>query len=392
MSWQEDLQELDNALASGRISADEYRRQRDEVLASASTAAAPPEQAPQQAASPFPPPFKWGTAPPEATQVVQGGGLPRQDADRTQVVRPGAEPPKGDADRTQFVRPVTGAPPPQDGGRTHVIHGGQVPQGPQGPNSGGFPAQNAPGWSDDSAPPWGGEFPQMNMGDAWGNKQGPEVFDEGKGGGKGKIIAIVLAVVVLLGAGFGAYMLWGRGGGNNTATGGNTTTTSKTTTTTTTTPKKVPEGPFVELTGKVAQFKTLSIAEAVTAKVPAVEEAQLLQQSGVTDVRFVVGPDGTTGITQGIWAFKAAKDPAAALAAIDQLYQSAGFEQLATSPKGVLTRHLPVTATNATSIYRAHYVSTDFVVRVEAYGPDDAAAVAALDSLLKRQLEKFPAG
>jgi hypothetical protein len=36
MSWQEDLQQLDTALAGGQISADDYRRRRDEVLAKAS--------------------------------------------------------------------------------------------------------------------------------------------------------------------------------------------------------------------------------------------------------------------------------------------------------------------------------------------------------------------
>jgi hypothetical protein len=30
-------------------------------------------------------------------------------------------------------------------------------------------------------------------------------------------------------------------------------------------------------------------------------------------------------------------------------------------------------------------------VRVEAYGPDEAAAKLAFETLLKRQLEKFPA-
>ena len=39
----------------------------------------------------------------------------------------------------------------------------------------------------------------------------------------------------------------------------------------------------------------------------------------------------------------------------------------------------------------AHYISTDFVVRVEAYAPDEAAAKLAFDTLLQRQLAKFPA-
>jgi hypothetical protein len=388
MSWQEDLQQLDRALAAGQISADDYRLRRDEVLAIAAQAlpGAAPQQPPQQQ-GPFPPPFRWGQADAagtEATQVVQPG-----DSERTQVVRPVTPPPQPspDSERTQFVRPAQ----PDDGERTQVVQTGTP--------SGGFPAQifpqqppTPPAWQDNnnSAPPWG-SADGSDGGNVWSNVQGPEVFTENDRGGKGKVIAIVLVVLLLLGGGAGWYFLWGPGKGESTA-GGNQTSTQQTSSTKPSPPpvRKTPDGPFVEVEGKTSQFKTLDMADALVAKVPTFDEAQLLQQSGVTSVRFAVSQDDGTKLSQGIWAFKST-NPTATFTAIEQLYQAAQFTLLPTSPKGVPIRHLPITAANSTSTYRAHYISTDFVVRVEAYAPDEAVAKLAFDTLLQRQLAKFPA-
>ncbi|WP_199440655.1 SHOCT domain-containing protein [Umezawaea beigongshangensis] len=388
MSWQEDLQELDSALAGGSISADEYRRRRDELLASAAPSAAEPPA--PQSRSPFPPPFSWQAGPPDATPgggqgAAQSGGQPQDNAERTQVVRTNGP---QDAERTQVVR-TNG---PQDSDRTQVVPG----IGNQGAaQSGGFPAQqvpgppNAPNWGNSSAPPWGNtDFPSLDAASAWGVKQGPEVFDEGTGGGKGKIIAIVLVLVLLVGAGVGAYFIWGRNGSGGT---GDTNTAQPAPTTTTTVPKKVPDGPFVELPSKTVQFKSLPIQAALDAKVPTVEEAQILQQAGVTEVRFVVSRDENTGLVQGIWAFKA-NDAAAVLTQVDELYQAASFEALNDSPTGVLGRHLPLTDVNKTATYRAHYVTDGFVVRVESYAPSEDVASKAYKTLLQRQVDEFPAG
>ncbi|WNV91482.1 hypothetical protein [Umezawaea sp. Da 62-37] len=393
MSWQEDLQQLDRALAAGQISADDYRLRRDEVLATAAQAlpggAPQQQQPPQPPPGPFPPPFRWGQAEPsEATQVVQPG-----DAEKTQVVRPGGTPAQPaqpqsanpDSEKTQFVRPVQS----NDSERTQVV--------PTGTPSGGFPAQifpqqpPAPAWQDASAPPWGSS--DGSDGNVWSNVQGPEVFsDSDSGGGKGKIIAIVVVVLLLVGGGVGAYFIWGPGKGENTAAPTSSSSAPPTSSTPPSPPpvRKTPDGPFVEVQGKTNQFKTLDIADALVAKVPTFEEAQLLQQSGVTDVRFAVGQDDAVKLSQGIWAFKT-NNPAATLTAVENLYQSAQFELLPTSAKNVPVRHLGLSAFNTTATYRAHYISKEFVVRVEAYGADEAAVKTAFDALLKRQLDKFPA-
>jgi len=392
MSWQEDLQQLDRALAAGQISADDYRLRRDEVLANAAQALpggaqqSQQQTPPQQPAGPFPPPFRWG-AQSEATQVVPSG-----DGERTQVVRPGATPPpppkQPDAERTQFIRP-TQPPAGGDAERTQVV--------PTGTPSGGFPAQifpqqppAPPAWQDGggSAPPWGSG--DGEGGNVWANVQGPEVFEESGRKGKGKIVAMIVVGLLVVGTAVGAYFLWGPGKGETTAKESTPPATSTSTPPPSPPPvRKTPDGPFVEVEGKASQFKTLDMADALVAKVPTFDEAQLLQQSGVTSVRFAVSQDDGTKLSQGIWAFKST-NPAATQAAVEQLYQAAQFELLPTSPKGVPIRHLPITAANTIATYRAHYISTDFVVRVEAYAPDEAAAKLAFDTLLQRQLAKFP--
>ena len=368
MAWQDELRELDSALATGQISADDYRRRRDEVLSAAQSGPPQPEER-----GPFPPPFNWNATP------ANQGGQPGTDA--TQVV-PNAGTRTPDAERTQHVRPVT-AP---DVDRTQVV---PQSQRPPGPTSGGFPAQQfaQPNWSTggDAAPPWG-----SGSADVWGGTQGPEVFEEKSSGAGRRIAIIAVVVVVLAGLGVGAYFLWGRDGAN-TAGGDTSTSQAPTTTTTPPKPKTVPDGPFVEVPGTVRQFKTLSIEEAVTAKVPTLEEAQLLQSVNVVDVRFAVSTDDSTALSKGIWAFNADDAGAAAtvLEKLDELYQAAGFQLVSGSPDGVLVRHLPVTDVNKVATYRAHYLSDGFVVRVEAYSPNEATAGTAFEELLTRQLADF---
>ncbi len=227
MSWQEELRKLDDELATGRISADEYRVRRDKVLASAvsSPQAAPAGQ----------------TGHPEATQTIQPvqppaeGGTP----DRTPVV-PGAQSPAGQPptgpDRTQVVqgwqtaRPNTGGDPD----RTQVVPG---QSGGFAPPPGGYPQHQAPPpWSTqqdaNDAPPWAGsEFPPLNAAQNYDwLRQGPEVFDEKPKGKRGLVIGIVVAVVVLALAG-GAVWWFTASPDDETPPVGQTTTAPPTTTT-----------------------------------------------------------------------------------------------------------------------------------------------------------------
>ncbi len=265
MSWQDDLRQLDSALAEGRISADDYRRRRDELLASASTAQPP---------NPFGQPFRWdsqqgGTPGPDATQVV--GQRPNPDA--TQVVSnqgPTQNPAQNkDSERTQFVRPVA---PPQTGGQPQQPQGGWQ-SGPPGPPQAGTP--------------WGGNdmYTSGDQSPAW-IAQGPEVFDDSSSSGTGKRILIILGVVVLLaGIGFGIWFFT-KGSGDNRGGGGGETTTAGPTTTTKpkpTDPHEILLEQIPELNAKMAAESGVPTpAELVTKKVLSQSEAQLLTENKVT--------------------------------------------------------------------------------------------------------------
>ena len=132
MSWQEELQQLDSELAQGRVTPEDYRLRRDQLLGVAQgqqPPQTPPGGQPQQpaepqqpASSPFGQPFRWQ---PPANQQNQGQSQPpaATPSESTQVMRPITDAPAGDsAERTQVVR-NTG----DNAERTQVV-----------PNTGGF--------------------------------------------------------------------------------------------------------------------------------------------------------------------------------------------------------------------------------------------------------------
>ncbi|MDQ0378092.1 hypothetical protein [Amycolatopsis thermophila] len=199
VSWQEELRKLDEELASGRLSADDYRVRRDQVLSSAVSYSENTPQ-PQQPAPPQPP-----------AQPAQPQSQPADNsADSTQVIAP-ISPPQGtpqpqnfSAEPTQAVTPNWQARPPADPERTQYVANPSPPQGfPQVPASPpqGFPQSGPQPWNapeSDATPPWGGsDFPPISP--VGGFAQGPEAFDDKPSkGGKGKIAWISVAVVVVL--------------------------------------------------------------------------------------------------------------------------------------------------------------------------------------------------
>lgn len=221
MSWQEELRNLDEELASGRLSADDYRIRRDQVL---SSAVAYGDASQQQIPQPGQPPQQAQPGQPSAdsTQIISPVNQPQEgdNAERTQVV-PSWQQQQADPNRTQVVPPATSAPGgfPQQG--QHSPAGGFPQQGQASP-AGGFPQQHPQqhgyqqqqpqqGWNtpeSDAAPPWGGsDFPPISpVGSTEWVKQGPELFDDKPRGKGGKIAVIVIvAVLVLGGLGVGGY-------------------------------------------------------------------------------------------------------------------------------------------------------------------------------------------
>jgi len=370
MSWQDELAQLDSALASGQISADEYRTRRDRVIAQASGQQAPePPQPQQQAAEPthvFRPVQPPGPEAPDRTQIVSGG----QGGDRTQVVSG-----QNDADSTQIVPGVQAAhphfPPPQPPPPWETAH-------PQQPN------MSPPPWANEDLPP---EFGQQS----W-PRQGPEVFDEKSGGGAGKVVAIIVAVVLVLGgAGAAIWFFALKDKGGSEADGGTTQEqTKEQTTSSKPPPPDIPEGPFLDLPGDKVLNRTVPIQQAVAEKLPTEMEAQLLQSVGISEVGGLVTDEDD--LRRGIWAFKIGDggDPNAVLTAMDQLYQQAQYT-LVSDENGILVRKLAAAAPDKPTVFRAHYVTDDgYLVRVEVYGIDSANVESTFNDLIEEETDKFP--
>ncbi|MGB3443442.1 MAG: SHOCT domain-containing protein [Actinophytocola sp.] len=372
MSWQDELAQLDSALASGQISADEYRTRRDRVIAQASGQSAP-DQPQQQAAEPtavfrpVQPPQQQGFESGDHTQIVSG----RTTGEHTQVV--GA----ADADSTQIV-PNTQAqqqrphfPPPQP----------PPPWESQQPHP---QAMTPPPWANEDLPP---EFGQQS----W-PRQGPEVFEEKSRGGAGKVAGIIVAVVVVLALAGGAIWFFGfKDSGGNQANNPTSEQSKPKTTKPKPPPPDIPEGPFLDLPGAKVYNRTVPIAQAVADEVPTKPEAQLLQSVGVSEVSGLV-TDVESGVRTGLWAFKIGEtaNPAAVLTAIDQHYQAAKYELLS-NENGVKVRRLPASKPDEDTAYRAHYLTDDgYLVRVEVYGKDSANVEATFNELLPEQTDKFP--
>jgi hypothetical protein len=372
MSWQDELAQLDSALASGQISADEYRNRRDRVIAQASGQSAPEQQQqPQQ-----------GAEPTAVFRAVQPQQQPQQQGDRTQVVS-GQAPSANE--HTQVVNR------PADADSTQIVS--NMPQRPHFP-----PPQPPPPWESQqphpqamTPPPWANEDLPPEFGQQSWPRQGPEVFEEKSGGGTGKIVGIVIAVVVVLALAGGAIWFFGfKDSGDNNQAGNETSQENPPQTTSSKPPPPdIPEGPFLDLPGDKIYNRTVPIAQAVAEKVPTPDEATLLQSVGVAEVGGLVTEEND--LRTGLWAFKVGEtgDPAAVLKAIDELYQQAKYE-LVSEDDGIKVRKLAAATPDAPTVFRAHYVTDDgYLVRVEVYGTDSANVESTFNDLLADETDEF---
>ena len=424
MSWQEELRKLDEELAAGQISADDYRVRRDQVLSSAvsfgpagqSAAPAKPEetqfiqQGPPMPPPPAPPPPPPGPPPgpqtgPDKTQIVGN----QADADKTQIV-PGET--AGAADRTQAVGGwQTARPPGPDADRTQVVPG--VPGVPPQRMAGGEPPRPAPGpgvfppppgypppqgWQgdDELSPPWAGsDFPPLApAGSPDWIRQGPEVFETDRKSKTGKVLAIVAIVVLLAGLGVGGYFLL-RDKGNNTAGPQNTSTANPEPTTTKSSPRPTtstpPPKPVVQPSGSTQVDATYNLQRLGEVKILSPEDFDILARNQITEAQVIVTKEGE--LVRGTWAFTAPSREAAELIfkEIDTLYRQVAFKPAPGITKENVTALYFNAGAGSPTVYRAHYLAGSKVVRVEAYGPDPAVAAAEFTALLDAQLKRLPA-
>jgi hypothetical protein len=403
VAWQEELRRLDEELAAGQISADDYRIRRDQVLSSAVSSGPDPaagqRPAPQEATQfvpriqppqpqpPQPPPPQQGeTEDADKTQIVPS------DADRTQAVGGWQTARPGDADRTQAVPGV----PPQ-----HYA-GGLPPRPAPGQNPFPPPPGYQQGWQqpgEEVGTPWGSsDFPPLApAGSPDWIRQGPEVFETDRRSNTGRIVAIVVVVLLLAGLGVGGYFLLRPKGNNNQGQPGNNTSTaqpassrssSKPPQTSSTPPK-----PIVQPTGSTLVDSTFTLQRLGEVKILSPEDFDILNRNKIIEAQVVVTKE--SDLTRGTWAFKA-PDRASAeeiVKEIDQLYRQVNFQPA----PGINKEHVsalyfkpPNAGPNATTVFRAHYIAGNTVVRVESYGPDAAQAAAEFSTLLDAQLAQLP--
>lgn len=243
MAWHDELRHLDEERTAGRLTEDEYRRHRDELIAQIEAkpgnGVAEDNAAGQN--SPFPPAFRWEGEAPETTEVIQLTSREDTDdsADQTQIVRNAGQPQQGpsyDADQTQVVQ--AGLVPPAFYGQSPYQQqhpGQQYPdqqhldqQHPdqqypdqQYPDQrhpgGGFPPppEQPPAWTQQgSGPPWGSaDLPIQEPNAGW-MMQDSTFFppaEEGRESRTMRIVAVAAVIAVLIAIAFSAGFLWGRG-------------------------------------------------------------------------------------------------------------------------------------------------------------------------------------
>jgi hypothetical protein len=402
LSWQEELRRLDEELAAGQISADDYRLRRDSVLSAAvnadpQAAPAPGGQAEStQIIAPVSPPSgptpaqqPGGATAADQTQIVNSSF---GDGERTQAVSQGGAPQGwapaqgGDADRTQVVPGV----PPQP------VAGGYRPQG-QG--SGGFP-QQAPQYHQQGQPqgqqmPW--NAPSQDTGTPWGSSefpadtnwvaQGPEPsFQATPSKGGKKIVAIVIAVVVLAGLGVGGYFLFS-GNSNETPPVAQSSSAPPSPTQKPKDDLEIAKLPGTVLsTNDYASFDDLKAAKVLTEG-----EYDALTDANPTKARQSVSklPSGATAVVLTVRASGAAGATNAVEQLTEQQVKFKLVKYTGTTPPGVDV--LQLVKDDGVALIRAHYVHKQTIVRVHVDGPDMATVSKVFDEILAKQLAELPA-
>ncbi|HET6706744.1 SHOCT domain-containing protein [Amycolatopsis sp.] len=406
MTWQEELRKLDEELAAGNLTADEYRARRDRVLSMAvstgdqSQAQPAQPQAPSTAAdtqiiSPVSPPAQpdQQASSAEATQVVSAADA--GGAERTQVV------PQWQQQQQQHPNsPSGGFPQPMQ----------QQPPYAQHSPAGGFaqPMQQQPQhpWGaqqQDASPPWGGsEFPPLappsNNAD-W-ISQGPESFQTQPSSGKGKKIAFaVVAVLVVAGLGFGVWALFIKDGGTGSTPPVAQSSSPQPPPAPTVKPLPEPPAPKPEPSDNSSALVTpagttragggeFDIDKLQSAKYLPTTVIEKAKSGGMTEGLLKTTKDGD--VTLGLFALEMPNAQAAAAVAAE--YGNAEQEGGLTVNRNLSLHGVPVysAADSNQQVYRAVYVLYNRVVIIDSFGPSKDATLSSFKTLLTAQVQKAP--
>jgi hypothetical protein len=240
------------------------------------------------------------------------------------------------------------------------------------------PAQN-------TSTPWGGsDFPADT---SWVG-QGPEPsFETTPAKGGKKIIAIVIAVVVLAGLGVGGYFLFS-GGGNDPAP----PVAQSSTAPPPPTQKPKDDLEIAKLPGDVKETTDFAKFDDFEArKVLTDEENAAVAAADPTTARMSVSnlPSGVTVVVVTVKASGAAT----AANSVDKLDNLQAKYKLVkytgTAPPGVDVEQL--VKEDGSALIRAHYVHKQTIVRVQVNGSDMTGVSQAFDEILAKQLAELPA-
>lgn len=197
-----------------------------------------------------------------------------------------------------------------------------------------------------------------------------------------RAVTIALVHVLLAGLAAGAIAVWGPG---NNPTQRHVTVPDAN--------PRLPDNPelvaLVELDGfHVMDSTTLQHGNSPT--VLGKVEADTLTAEGVVRVRARVTRDD--GLTRGVWqlSVRDGEDPHAALRAIDELYAKGGWTRRPTEATGLVVRAQTPNERQPLHGYRAHYVRTPYLIRIETYGTDQARVDREFAALATRQLAEWP--
>ena len=391
VTWQEELRKLDEDLAAGTLSADDYRVRRDQIL---SAAVASPDTAAQRPAStsdesstqimePVSPPV--GTPQPPTTSQPQSGPMPAQP-EATQVVAPY----DNSAERTQAVPQWQSQRPPAGYGQPGL-------QSPPG----GFPqAWNAP--AEDSSPPWGGgDLPPIAppTSSEWA-PQGPESFagEQQPSGNGRKILFSALAVIVVVGLGVAVWLLFIRdtNSGNEAAPGQAPPVASPTSSAPLPMPPAARPEPSSDEDALItapgsprAGGGNFDIAALSSSKLLPDPMIAALQQNGMTSGRLNTSTQDSTTI--GL--FSLTLPNSAAARTIADTYATTQQSGGLTANRDLSMQGVPVFSTSTKSaqgVFRSVYVLYNRVIIVEVFGGTREAVQNIFVPTLQQQVDHAP--
>jgi hypothetical protein len=376
VSWQDELRNLDEELAAGRLSAEDYRRRSDEL--NGQDQSGQPGSVDAEQSTPFPPAFRWETAPPsETTQAIPPVG--DDEPEQTQVVPDVPRPaPAPDAQTPNAQTP--NAQTPDDLDRTQVVSARQRP--PQHRLERGFSPRSLfePRDVQDSAPPWASsDLPPIQEPDSGWMRQGPEAFEPEREPRTWRIVGAVVAVVVLLGLVIGSYALWGRDDAPTAQPGLPAAE------------QQEPADPLMpaDIGGAEESKDVETFADLEAVGFLTQSELGVLEKAAAGGARLLVTNFDEGKATVLVTRVGSPEQAVVARDALTALQLSFGFDSRP-APPGVNAVELPGDAETMPKV-RAVYLNGDILVRLEMAGQDRVDVAAKFDDVLAEQLEALPA-